>query len=752
MKFDIVRVLSVTTVLLALNYHPCLAGPPATRADSDPPAPIEQTVTDISNHKNTAHASTMLDSWTGPYGGVPPFRSVRVDEFSAAFDVAIEQAQRDIDAIANNPEPATFANTLLALETAGESLDRLETLFDVHASNLNVGPIPDLEREVTPKLAAHSDNITQNKELFARIEAVHQDVFDNKTVELQPDARRLLDETYKGFIRSGAKLSDADKSKLSQINARLARLFTDFNQNVLEEEKRHVTWIDSPADLAGLSDSTIAAMADAAKEKGGQAAYAVTNTRSSMDPFLTYAENRALREQVWRHYYYRCDNGGEFDNKNIIREILHLRSQRAQLLGYPSHAHWRMESTMAAKPEAAMELMMQVWEPAIARVANEVADMQRIVDAEVAANGTQPFAIAPWDYRFYAEKVRKEKYDLDMAEVRPYLQLDKMREAMMYCAERLFGLHFERVSGLPTFHPDVTVYEVTRDGEHVGLFYLDPFAREGKRSGAWMTDYREQSGTGLAESDTNIPVKTPIVSNNSNFIPVSGEGPILISWDDATTLFHEFGHALHGLSSDVRYPSQSGTNVARDFVEFPSQILEHWLSTPEVLSKFATHYETGEPMPAELLEKIERSSKFNSGFDTTEYLACAILDMKLHEMNAANIDISEFEADELAAIGMPDELPMRHRLPHFSHLFSSDAYSAGYYSYLWSDALTADAAEMFEQADGKYFDATVAQKLNDHVLSVGDTIDPAETYREFRGRDVDTDALLRKRGFAPAKP
>ncbi len=742
MTLKLFRLLSLVAVTLALGDSHCLADPPST-----PEHPVAETTTP----NDTTKASEMLDPWAGPYGGVPPFRSVRVDEFSKAFDVAIERAEQDIDQIANNPETATFENTLLPLETAGQSLDRLETLFDVHASNLNLGPLPDLEREITPKLAAHADAITQNKKLFARIESVHQDVFDSKTVELKPDARRLLDETYKEFIRSGAKLSDGDKSKLSQINARLARLFTDFNQNVLEEEKRHVTWIESPADLAGLSDSTIAAMADAAKEKGGKAAYAVTNTRSSMDPFLTYAENRSLREQVWHNYYYRGDNGDEFDNKNIIREILHLRSQRAKLLGYPTHAHWRMESTMAAEPEAAMELMMQVWKPAIARVADEVADMQQIADAEAKANGSQPIKIEPWDYRFYAEKVRKEKYDLDMAEVRPYLQLDKMREAMMYCAEQLFGLHFERVSGLPTFHPDVTVYEVTREGKHVGLFYLDPFAREGKRSGAWMTDYREQSGTGLASTDKSIPVTTPIVSNNSNFIAVSGDGPILISWDDATTLFHEFGHALHGLSSEVRYPSQSGTNVARDFVEFPSQLLEHWLSTPEVLSKFATHYETGEPMPAELLEKIERSSKFNSGFETTEYLACAILDMKLHEADAANIDISQFEAEQLAAIDMPGELPMRHRLPHFSHLFSSDAYSAGYYSYLWSDALTADAAEMFEQADGEYFDADVAQNLRDHILSVGNTVDPAKTYREFRGRDVDTDALLRKRGFAPAK-
>lgn len=697
------------------------------------------------------NSSDMLTPWSGPYGGVPPFSNVRVDEFSRAFEVALADAEAEIEAIANNPVSPTFANTILAMETAGKTLDRLEVLFDVHSSNLNVGPIPDLEREISPKLAAHADSITQHPKLFQRIESVHRDVFDKQTVTLAPDAKRLLDETFKDFVRLGARLNEGDKAKLSQINTRLARLFTDFNQNVLEEEKQHVTWIEDATDLAGLSEPAIASMAAAAKAKGGEAPFAITNTRSSMDPFLTYAENRDLRERVWRNFYYRCDNGGEHDNHVIIREILNLRAARAKLLGYDSHAHWRMESTMAAKPEAAMDLMMRVWKPAVARVADEVADMQAIADTQRDADGQPRIQIKPWDYRFYAEKVRKQKYDLDMAEVRPYLQLSKMIEAMMFCAEELFNLEFKRVGDLPTFHPDVTVYEVTREGEHVGLFYLDPFAREGKRSGAWMTDYREQSGLG-GGGDNVIPVQSPIVSNNSNFV-AGGSGdadesaPVLISWDDATTLFHEFGHALHGLCSRVRYPSQSGTNVARDFVEFPSQILEHWLSTPEVLSRFAVHFETGEPMPRDLLNKIERSSKFNSGFETVEYLACAILDMKLHDRDAGASDINEFENAELAAIGMPGELPMRHRLPHFSHLFSSDAYSAGYYSYLWSDTLTADAAEMFEQADGKFFNKGVATKLFDHILSVGDTIDPAETYRAFRGRDVNTDALLRKRGF-----
>ena len=703
----------------------------------------------VNSSQTLLSTSPLLKPWLGPHGGVPPWNEVRVDEFSAAFDAAIEQAEKEIDEIASQSAPPTFENTVLAMETAGEALHRIEVLFDVHAGNLNLGPIPDLERSITPKLAAYSDSVTQNAELFARIEAVHSDVFEKKTVTLDDDAKRLLDETFKNFVRRGARLRPEDKSKLSQINTRLARLFTDFNQNVLEEEKGHVTWIDDESRLSGVPQSTRDAMAVAAEEKGGKAKWAVTNTRSSMDPFLTNADDRELREEVWRNYYFRSDNNDQYDNKGIIREILNLRAARAKLLGYPTHAHWRMESTMAGTPDRAMELMMKVWPHAVQRVATEVADMQAIADAEMEAAGKSKIKIEPWDYRYYAEKVRAEKYDLDMAEVRPYLQLDRLVEAMMWCADELFGFQFQPVGNLPIFHPDVTVYEVVQksDGSHVGLFYLDPFAREGKRSGAWMMDYRGQSGWDLDPASADVPVRTPIVSNNSNFVPAADGKPVLISWDDATTLFHEFGHALHGLSSRVHYPSQSGTNVARDFVEFPSQVLEHWLSTPEVLTRYATHYETGEPMPKELLDKIEASSKFNSGFETVEYLACAILDMQLHQLQAGDIDVSEFEKSALAEIGMPDELPMRHRLPHFSHLFSSDAYSAGYYSYLWSDALTADAAEMFVEA-GSFFDEETAAKLFDHILSVGDTIDPVETYRHFRGRDVDTEALLRKRGFA----
>ena len=670
----------------------------------------------------------------GAYGGVPPWNLVREEEFLPAFEAAIAMAEEEIEAIANNPEPPTFDNTIVALEDSGRALNRLASIFFVYTSNLNLGAIPDIEKAIVPKLSEHEDKIYQNEKLFARIAEVYEsEAMTNG--ELNLAQRRLVDDRYKTFLRKGAKLDAAQKARLSQINTRLARLFTDFSQNVLEDEKGYVTWIDDEAALAGLPESVVSAMAAAAEERGNQGGkWAVTNTRSSMDPFLTYADNRDLREKVWRNYYNRGDNGDQFDNNKIIAEILKLRAARAKLLGYETHAHWRMEPTMAKKPEAAMDLMMKVWPKALARVEEEVADMQAIADREQAG-----ITIAPWDYRYYAEKVRKEKYDLDFNEVKPYLQLEKLIEAMMWASTKLYGLQYKPITGVPVFHPDVTVWEVTdADGNHVGLWYLDPYAREGKRSGAWMTDYR-------AQENIEKPITT-IVSNNSNFIEGAEGQPVLISWDDAVTLFHEFGHALHGLLSKVNYPSQSGTNVARDYVEFPSQLNEHWLETSEILNRFAVHYKTGEPMPQALLDKINKASKFNQGFDTVEYLASALIDMKIHLAGDVDIDPDAFERETLAEMGMPKEIPMRHRTPQFMHIFSGDAYSAGYYSYLWSDALTADAAERFEQA-GSFYDPDVAKSLHENVMSVGDTIDPADGFRKFRGRDVDTTALLRKRGF-----
>lgn len=675
----------------------------------------------------------MIDPWTGPYGGVPPWNQVRPDRFGESFDAALKAAKRDIEAIAENDEDPNFQNTIVALENAGSALDRLQALFGVHTSNLNIGPIPDLERTISPKLAGHRDEVIQNRKLFERIEAVYN---SDAMKKLTSAEQRLVEEHYKSFVRAGAKLSPEQKTRLSSINKRLAILFTEFSQNVLAEEQGHVTWIDDKADLAGLPDSTVAAMAAAATQLGQEGKWAVTNTRSSMDPFLTYADNRKLREQVWRNYYSRGDNGDSHDNNAIISEILKLRAARAKLLGYETHAHWRLERTMANTPEAAMKLLMQVWPKAVARVREEVAEMQAIADKE-GAN----LKIEPWDYRYYAEKVRKDKYDLDFNEVKPYMQLDKLREGMMWSAGQLYGFQFEEVNDIPVFHPDVRVWEVKdAEGNHVGLWYLDPYARTGKRSGAWMTAYRPQHRM----NGTDV---TPIVSNNSNFVKGKEGEPVLISWDDAVTLFHEFGHAIHGLCSNVKYRSQAGTAVARDYVEFPSQLYEHWLETPEVLNRFAVHYKTGEPLPKELYNKIKNASKFNQGFATVEYLASALVDMKLHLAGDVEIDPDRFERETLKELGMPDEIVMRHRTPHFAHIFSSDAYSAGYYSYLWSDALTADAAEAFKQAEGGFYDKAVAKSLYENVMSVGDTIDPAKGFRQFRGRDVDTDALLRKRGF-----
>lgn len=681
--------------------------------------------------QNGEAMQALLEPWKGPFGGVPPWHLVQPESFVLAFDAAIAESQREHEAIANQKEPATFENTIVAMESAGNSLTRLQSLFGVHTSNLNVGPIPDQERAIAPKLAAHSDRITQNAKLFARIESVYKQLKEGNFSLAQ---RRLVEDRYRDFVRRGAKLNDAEKAQLSQINNRLASLFTTFSQNVLADEQAYVTWITDPQDLAGLPASIVSAMGNAAKTRGHEGQWAITNTRSSMDPFLTYAQNRSLREQVWRNYYNRGDNGDANDNNGVMAEILRLRAKRAKLLGFETHAHWRVEPQMAKVPEAAMKLLLAVWPKAVARAKEEVADMQRIADAE--GGGV---TIEPWDYRFYSEKVRKAKYDLDFNEVKPYLQLEKLSAGMHWAAGQLYGLQFKPVNDLPVFHPDVRVWEVTdKAGQHVGLWYLDAYAREGKRSGAWMTAYR-------AQENMTGPV-TPIVSNNSNFVAGTPGEPILISWDDANTLFHEFGHALHGLLSNVQYRSQAGTAVARDYVEFPSQINEHWLSTPEVLNQFAVHAQTGLPMPKELFAKVQRAATFNQGFSTVEYLASALIDMKVHLAGDVDIDPDSFERETLAQLGMPREIVMRHRMPHFSHIFSSDAYSAGYYSYLWSDALTADAAEVFEKA-GSFYDPVVAKRLHDTVMSVGNTIDPADGFRAFRGRDVDTRALLRKRGF-----
>lgn len=678
-------------------------------------------------------ANPMLQKWTGPYRGVPAFNKVKVADFKPALEAAMARNLAEIDAITANKAAPTFENTIAALEDAGRTLSDVSTYYNIWGSNMSSPEFQVVEAEMDPKLSAHNDKINQNAALFARIEAVYN---SPDKAKLTPEQQRVLWIYYRNFVRSGAKLSPEAKARVGAINTELAGLFTKFSQNLLADEN---TWIElTEADLAGLPEGLKAAAASNAAARKLPGKHVIVNTRSSVDPFLTESPVRAAREKVWRAFVGRGDNGNATDNNAIIAKILKLRVERAKLLGYKTHAHWRLENAMAKTPENAMALMEAVWKPAIAQVAIDVADMQAIIDKEGGG-----FKLEPWDYRFYAEKVRAAKYDLDMNEVKPYLQLDKLREGMFWASGQLYGFEFKKIEGVPVYHEDITVYEVTKAGKHVGLWYFDPYARPGKRSGAWMNAYRTQ--------ERFKGEVTTIVSNNSNFIKGKAGEPLLISWDDAVTLFHEFGHAIHGLNANATYPSVSGTAVARDYVEFPSQLNEHWLSTPQVLNQFALHYQTGKPIPQALVDKIKKAGQFGQGFGTTEYLASALIDMKLHLAGDVDIDPDKFEREELAKLNMPKEIVMRHRTPQFGHVFSSDGYSAGYYSYLWSDTLTADAAEAFEQAPGGFYDKAVAKSLYENVMSAGNTIDPADQFRAFRGRDVKIGALMRKRGF-PVPP
>src|SRR6266542_2632402 len=675
----------------------------------------------------------LLAKWEGPYEGVPPFDRVQVSMFKPALEAAMAENLAEIDRIAKDSSAPTFENSIAAMERTGRTLDRVTTIYGVWGSTMNTPEFQVVQREMAPRLAAFNDQITQNEALFKRIETVYN---SPEKAKLTAEQQRLTRLYYTHFVRAGAQLDAKAKARLSQINQHLAGLYTRFSQNILFEEDNQMVVLKSEGDLAGLPPSVRDAAAAAAATKNIPDGWVIMNTRSSVDPFLTYSERRDLREKVWRMFVNRGDNGDEHDNNATITEILQLRAERAKLLGFPTHAHWRLQNAMAKTPERAMELMQAVWRPAVARVHEEVADMQALADKE-----GPKIKIEPWDYRYYAEKVRIARYDLDQNEVKPYLQLEKLREGIFWVAGELFGFNFTPATNVPVAHPDIRVWEVTdkTTKRHVGLWYFDPYARAGKRSGAWMNAYRSQERVN--------GVITTIVSNNANFAKGKPGAPLLISWDDAVTMFHEFGHALHGLNSNVTYPALSGTAVARDYVEFPSQLMEHWLSTPEVLQRFAVHYQTGKPIPQALVDKINRSKTFNQGFATVEYLAAAILDMKLHLLGDKKIDARAFEKEALAEIGMPREIVLRHRLPQFLHVFSSDSYSAGYYSYLWADVITADAFGAFVEAGGPY-DKKVAERLRKNIFSVGNTIDPAEAYRNFRGRDPKVEALMKKRGFA----
>jgi peptidyl-dipeptidase Dcp len=683
-----------------------------------------------------SETNPLLEPWGGPHGGVPPFDRIKVSDFKPALEAGMKENLEEVDRIANNAASPDFSNTIEALERSGRTLSRVSTIFYVWSGVMSDKDFQAVELEMGPALSAFSDSIYQNEKLFKRIETVYM---SSSKSSLTAEQRRLTWLYYNNFVRSGAKLGSNEKARLSAINQSLAVLYSKFSQNLLSDENDRFIELKSEADLAGLQPGFREAIAQAAEAKGKKGSWLILNTRSFVEPFLSSSDRRDLRESVWRMFVNRGDNGDKNDTNGIITEVLQLRAERAKLLGYKTHAHWRVEDAMAKTPEKTMELMEAVWKPAVARVNEEVQDMQSLADKEGAK-----IKIEPWDYRYYAEKVRKAKYDLDQSEIEPYLQLDKLREGMFWVAGELFGFSFKQVNGIPVYHPDVTVYEVTDkvSGRHIGLWYFDPYARDGKQSGAWMNAYREQQKL--------FTPNATIVSNNSNFVKGKPGEPVLISWDDAVTLFHEFGHALHGLNSNVTYPSLSGTNVPRDYVEFPSQILERWVLTPEVLQNYALHYKTGKPIPQELVEKIKKAATFNQGFDTVEYLASALVDMKLHLAGGVKIDPDKFERDTLAALGMPREIVMRHRTPQFGHIFSSDGYSAGYYSYLWSDVISADAFGAFTEAAGPY-DKGVAKRLVLEILSKGNSVDPAEQFRNFRGRDPKIDALMKKRGFPVGK-
>lgn len=695
--------------------------------------PLAEDSAMANDHAATAEApeteNPLLAEWTGPYEGVPPWDEMAPEHFPGAFEAAMEEMRAEVQAIIDNPEPPTFENTNEAMELVGDRMGNVQAMFGVAVSNVSNDEYRAVQREWSPRLAAFYQELYLQPELVARYRTVYE---NRENAGLTSEQLRLVERDYEQLQRNGALLEGAERERLAEITTELAGLYSEFSNKVLADEETYVL-LDSEDDLAGLSDSFIATLRAAAEERGEEG-WAIVNTRSFMQPFLQYSTRRDLREQVWRAYVNRGDNGDANDTNDIIAQILALRAERAELLGFETHAHWRMADTMAQTPENANELMMRVWPAAVARVQQEVADMQAIADAE-GANIT----IEPWDYRFYAEKVRQAQYSIDESEIRPYFQLENMIDAMFYMAERLWDLRFTENTGeIPVFQEDVRTFVVTdaRDGSNVGVFYLDTYARTGKRSGAWMTTYRSQQTLG---GEQNV-----LASNNNNFTePPEGE-PALISLDDARTLFHEFGHGIHYLLQDVYYPSLA--NTPRDFVEYPSQVMENWVLTRPILNQFARHVETGEPMPQELVDRIDASSTFNQGFATVEYLASAIVDMRLHNRAEPITDVDAFERETLADIGMPDEIVMRHRLPQFNHLFSSDAYSAGYYSYLWSETMDADTWEAFEES-GDVWDRTIADRFRETLLSTGNETDRAEAYREFRGRDPDVDALLRKRGF-----
>ncbi len=677
-----------------------------------------------------SQSAALTSPWTGPYGGVPPWDQVDVSVFPVALTAALAAERDEVAAIVGNTAAPSFENTIAALQQVGRAKERALRLFNVMRLSMSTPAYQALDRDWQPRLAAAEDEVTFYPGLFERIDQVYQSLGQ---VTLREDQARLTTLTWEAFVRAGARLAAPERTKLSAINQELAQLYADFRVKVMADED---TWtlLSDEADLAGLPASLVASAAGSARERGIDQGWIILNTRSSVDPFLTCSSRRDLRQAVWTRFKRRGDNGDERDTKLTITRMVRLRAERAALLGYASHAHLQMADSMAGTPERAKDLLEAVWAATVTRVREEVADMQALAEAE-----TPGITIEPWDYLYYAERVRSAKFAFDQSALRPYFELERMVQAVIWSAEERYGLRFVEVTGqVPVFHPDVRVWEVTEAADHAhrGLLYFDTFARVGKRSGAWASSYRVQHRL-------ETPV-TAITSVNNNFLKGAAGEPSLVSLDDARTLFHEFGHALHALMQDVTY--QGLAETPRDFVELPSQINEQWLFTRELLDRYARHVETGEPIPQSLLEKVKAGETFNQGYKTGEALAAALLDLELHTRADGHVDLDTFERDVLAAIGMPHELALRHRLPHFDHLFGSDAYSGLYYSYLWADVMSADGWRAFIDANGPW-DTTLARRFREHILSDGNTVDRAEAYRRFRGRDPEVGALLAERGL-----
>ncbi|MBN7786003.1 M3 family metallopeptidase [Ponticoccus gilvus] len=668
----------------------------------------------------------LLMPWETPYG-IAPFDAIEDAHFAPAFEAALAEHLTEIEAIADNPEPPSFANTVEAMEGAGAALDKvLGVFFNLAGADSNAARQA-LQREFSPKLAAHSSAIYSNKALFVRIEALWD---GREALALEPEEERVLYLTHRGFVRAGAALEGDAAERMTAVKSRLAVLGTQFTQNLLQDEAAWSMPL-SEADLEGLPEFVVDA-ARSAGEAAGVETPLVTLSRSLITPFLQFSPRRALREKAWRAWVMRGENGGETDNRGIAAETLALRKERAALLGYEDFAAYKLETEMAGTPARVRELLMAVWEPARAAALSDAAEMEEMLRADGLSG-----PLEPWDWRYYAEKRRRALHDLDEAELKPYLQLDRMIEAAFACSSRLFGLEFQALD-VPLYHPDCRAWAVTRNGQHLAVFVGDYFARASKRSGAWCSTFREQAKRPVA--------KTPIVVNVCNFAKPPKGKPALLSYDDARTLFHEFGHALHQMLSDVEFGSVSGTSVARDFVELPSQLYEHWLEVPEVLGEFATHAETGAPMPPALLEKVLKAATFDMGFQTVEYVASALVDLEFHQ-GQPPADVMQKQAEVLEEMGMPHAIAMRHATPHFAHVFSGDGYSSGYYSYMWSEVMDADAFAAFEEAGGA-FDPEVAQRLEDYILSRGGSVEAEVLYTRFRGRMPGVEALLKGRGLA----